>query len=123
MGPQVHHRPWLRTTIRSARSMVERRWAMTSVVRPRRRALERCLDPTLGLGVQGGGRLVEDQDGGVLEQRAGNREPLALPPREPHPRSPIRVANPSGSRSIKSSAWAVRAASRNASSLAAAPEP
>ncbi|GAB2720050.1 hypothetical protein GCM10010442_46520 [Kitasatospora kifunensis] len=33
----------------------------------------------LGLGVQRGGRLVEQHDGGVLEDGPGDRDPLALP--------------------------------------------
>jgi hypothetical protein len=39
---------------------------------------------TFGLGVERRGRLVENQDRRVLEQRAGNRQALALAAREQH---------------------------------------
>ena len=44
--------------------------------------LECLLDARLGDRVEGAGCLVEDQDRRVLEQRPGNREPLAFAPRE-----------------------------------------
>ena len=40
--------------------------------------IERLLDLALGGGVQRRGRLVEQQDGRVLEQRPRDRQPLAL---------------------------------------------
>jgi hypothetical protein len=40
--------------------------------------LERGLDQALGLGVERGGGLVEDQDRRVLQQRTGDGEALAL---------------------------------------------
>ena len=49
--------------------------------RPRLRgrdAVERLLDDALGLGVEGGGRLVEDQDLRVANQCPRNRDALAL---------------------------------------------
>src|SRR6185295_16630805 len=39
---------------------------------------QRLLDVVLALGVQGAGGLVEDEDRGVLEQRARDGDPLAL---------------------------------------------
>ena len=53
-----------------------------------RRAVEhqrgqRVLHQPLRLGIERRGRLVEDQDRRVLQQRPRNRQPLALPAREP----------------------------------------
>ena len=45
---------------------------------PRHRLVERELDLALGGGVDRGGRVVEDQHARVGEQRARDREPLAL---------------------------------------------
>ena len=45
--------------------------------------LERLLDQPLGFGVERGGRLVEQQDRRVAQQRAGDREALALAARQP----------------------------------------
>ena len=50
----------------------------------RHQLLQGGLDMALGLGVECGGRLVQDQDRGVLEHGTGNRETLALPAREHH---------------------------------------
>ena len=36
-------------------------------------------------GVQAGGRLVQEQQRRAREQRAGDRQPLALPARQQHP--------------------------------------
>lgn len=44
---------------------------------------ERLLDQGLRAGVQGRGRLVQDQYPGVADQRAGDGEPLLLAPRQP----------------------------------------
>jgi hypothetical protein len=41
-------------------------------------AVERFLDDRLVLGVDGGERLVEDQDRSVAQQRPGDRDALAL---------------------------------------------
>ena len=46
---------------------------------------ERLLDQELALGVEVGGRLVQDQNGRVLQKRAGDGEALALPARELDP--------------------------------------
>src|SRR3989344_9046371 len=43
---------------------------------------ERRLDVCLALGVERGGCLVEDEDGCVLQDGSGNRDPLALPARK-----------------------------------------
>src|SRR4030042_4533554 len=40
--------------------------------------LERRADGRLGLGVDRGGRVVQDQDGGVFQYRAGDGHPLLL---------------------------------------------
>jgi hypothetical protein len=59
--------------------MVERRWAMTKVVRPRSSSLEALLDERLALGVEARRRLVEEEDARLGQDRAGDRHPLALP--------------------------------------------
>ena len=66
------------TTISSASAIVERRWAMTNVVRPAIDLAQRGLDRLLGRGVDRRGRVVEDEDPRVGEQRARDRDPLAL---------------------------------------------
>jgi hypothetical protein len=40
--------------------------------------LQRLLDQQLGLRIDGGRGLVKDQDGRILENRAGNRNALLL---------------------------------------------
>ena len=45
--------------------------------------VQRPLDGDLGLGVEVGGRLVEHDDVGRLEQQAGDGEPLLLAAAEP----------------------------------------
>ena len=81
--------------------------------------VERGLHLGLGGGVERAGRLVEDQDRRVLQQRARDRQPLALAAGQQAAaladRSPSR---PSGLRSMKSSACARSAASRISSSVA-----
>ena len=52
---------------------------ISSVVRPCEHAADRLLDLVLGGAVDRAGRVVEDQDARVGQQRAGDREPLALP--------------------------------------------
>ena len=44
--------------------------------------LDGLLDQTLRLGVERAGRLIQDQDRRVAEERPGNRDPLALAPGE-----------------------------------------
>ena len=62
----------------SASAIVESRWAITNVVRPSHRLAQRQLDRLLGRGVDGGGRVVEDEDARVGHERARDRDPLAL---------------------------------------------
>ena len=88
------------------------RWAMITVVRPRIASRRPSADPRLGRGVDRGGRVVEDQDPRIDDERARDREPLALAARERDRRarrSPSR--SPRGSRSMNSCACASRAAS------------
>ena len=51
---------------------------MTSVVRPAMSRSSASSRSVLGVGVERAGGLVEDEDGRVLEQRARDREALAL---------------------------------------------
>ena len=46
--------------------------------------LDRLLDLVLGRAVNRAGRVVQDQDARIGEQRAGNRQPLPLPARKRH---------------------------------------
>ena len=55
---------------------------MTIVVRSLHQAVERVLDQPLAFGVERGGRFVEQQQGRVAQQRAGDRDALALPARQ-----------------------------------------
>ena len=56
---------------------------MTNDVRFIIKRRQRLLDQPLRLGIEGRGRLVEDQDRRVLEQRAGDRQPLPLAAGQP----------------------------------------
>ena len=83
--------PSSRTTISSASAIVDRRCAMISVVRP-------CIasrSPS-GSAPRSSRRrtrcVVEDQDARVDDQRARDRDPLALTPESVMPRSPITVS-------------------------------
>ena len=58
---------------------------MISVVRPRIASRRPSADPRLGRRVDGGGRVVEDEDPRVDRERARDREPLALAARERDP--------------------------------------
>ena len=73
------------TTISSASAIVDSRWAITNVVRPAITSRSACLDLLLGRGVDRGGGVVEDEDARVGQQRAGDRDPLALAAREREP--------------------------------------
>ena len=64
--------------------MVDRRCAMTKVVRPWRSPLQALLDEGLALRVEGGGRLVEGEDAGLRQDRARDGDALTLAPRELH---------------------------------------
>ena len=50
--------------------------------------VERLLHGKLALGIEGAGRLVEQQDGGIAEQRPGDGDALALAARQPHAARP-----------------------------------
>jgi hypothetical protein len=54
-------------------------------------ALECFLDQPLALGIQRRRGLVQQQDGRVPQQRAGDRQPLRSPPEISTPRSPTSV--------------------------------
>ena len=64
--------------MRPAWRIVERRWAITIAVRPGEQAAQALLDPRLGVQVDVRGRLVEHEDPRVGDQRARERDQLAL---------------------------------------------
>ena len=66
------------TTIRSAWRTEATLCETITQVRPGRSAFEGLLDAGLGLGVQGTGAVVQEQDGGLGDDRAGQGQPLAL---------------------------------------------
>ena len=53
---------------------------MANVVRPGDQAVQRLLDLLLGLGVHRAGRLVEDEDARVVQDRAGDAIRWRSPP-------------------------------------------
>lgn len=55
-------------------------------------AAEVLLNGAFCFGVYRAGRFIEDQDGGVLQNGAGNTEPLPLPPDSLMPRSPTMLS-------------------------------
>ena len=69
----VHHQDHVGPRI------VESRWAITKLVRPRRRGVHRLLDQHLGAGVDRARRLVEDQDRRVGEERPRDRSSCFSP--------------------------------------------
>ena len=71
------------TTMRSARRTVESRWAMTTTVRPAIRLAKRPLHQHFRFRIEFGGRLIQNQNGRILQQRPGDGDSLALPSREP----------------------------------------
>jgi hypothetical protein len=82
--PRSTMRPWSMTRIRSAFSMVDRRCAMTSVVRFGHDVVECVLDVPFRFGVERRSRLVENQDRRILEHGAGDGQALALSARQHH---------------------------------------
>ena len=87
---------------------------MTIAVRPASRRRRPCLDPALGVEVDVRGRLVEDEDARVGDQRAGEGDELALAGRELRRRARRpRCRSPSGSAAMNSSAPTARAAARD----------
>ena len=80
--PSSTIRPWSITMIRSAARTVARRWAMTSVVRPSiSRSSASCTSRSLSAS-SARGRLVEQQDRRIAQQRAGDGDALALAARQ-----------------------------------------
>ena len=57
---------------------------MTNVVRPAAQRAQAVLDQRLALAVEARGRLVEDQDARIGEDRARDRDALALAARQLH---------------------------------------
>jgi len=75
-------------------------------------------DRHLGLRVEMGGGLVEDDHVRCLEQEASEGYALFLATGEPYPRSPTTVSRPSGSDSMKGRICAPETASWSSSSVA-----
>ena len=71
-------RPPETTRIRSERWISPGSWEMTIVVLPRMSSAQRVDDDLGRLGVQAGGRLVEDQQRGAPDEGPGDRESLPL---------------------------------------------
>jgi len=59
---------------------------------PSHQAVQGVLDEVLALGIQGAGRLVEHQHGGVLEQRTRDGDALLLAARKAHTALPDQGA-------------------------------
>ena len=78
-------RPCSSTTISSASAIVDSRWAMMIVVRSAHHLAQAGADPRLRRRVDRRGRVVEDQDPRVDQERARDRDPLALTARERDP--------------------------------------
>jgi hypothetical protein len=76
--PSSMMRPLSITTILSARVMVDKRCAMTNDGATFEQAFERRLNDALGLRVHRRGCLVENQDARIGEERARERNQLAL---------------------------------------------
>ena len=86
--PASAMRPASSTTIWSASRMVESRCAITTVVRPRISDRIASWTRTLRFGVERARRLVEEQDGRILQEGAGERDALALAARQAHAARP-----------------------------------
>jgi hypothetical protein len=71
------------TMIRSARRIVDSRWAMTKEVRPRSSVSSAFWMSIFGVGVDGGGGFIEDHDARIGQQRSGEGDELLLPHRQP----------------------------------------
>ena len=80
------------TMISSASTTVERRCAITSVVRSARDLAQVGLDLALGVGVERRGRLVEQQDRRRLRMVRAMATRCFSPPESLRPRSPTRVS-------------------------------
>ena len=64
--------------MQSALRTVERRWAITKVVRALHELVHAILYDALCSGIDGAGRLVEDQHRRICDGGSGNREQLTL---------------------------------------------
>ena len=73
------------TTIRSARTMVERRWAITTRVFVFDQAVERFLNKGLVFRIRKGRGLVQHHNGTILKHGAGQCDALAFSPGKPCP--------------------------------------
>ena len=62
--------------MRSARRIVDKRWAMTSTSRPAAAARSERTKAFSAWRVEGGRRLVQDQGAGVADQAAGDAQAL-----------------------------------------------
>ena len=71
-------RPWWMTMMREARRTVERRWAIDDRRAAAHQLGDAALDHAFGLGIDAGGRLVEDQDLRGAREGAGEGDELAL---------------------------------------------
>jgi hypothetical protein len=71
------------TQISSACATVERRWAMTMVVRPSH-SVRSASERLLGLGIERRGRFVQEDDRRVFKERSCDGDTLALPTRKLH---------------------------------------
>ena len=81
-GPFSTMRPSRSTTARSATRIVESRWPAISTVRPATAGPQGRDEVALGLGVDGRHRVVEDDHARLCDQRARERDALALTARE-----------------------------------------
>lgn len=79
---------------------------------------QRLVDLVLDAGVDGGGGVVEEEQPGVGEEGAGQRDALALAAGEGEALFADAGVEPGGRASTKPSAWAARAAARTSSSEA-----
>ena len=91
---------------------------MTKVVRPFITSSSAACTLGFGGGVERAGRFVEDQDRRVLEQRARDREPLALAAGEQPAALADRRRKPSGVALDEIERLGARAASRISASVA-----
>ena len=71
------------TRIRSASRMVDSRWVMITLVRPSSSGASDCWTLSLRHGVERAGRLVENQDARILQDRPRDGDPLPLACGEP----------------------------------------
>jgi hypothetical protein len=105
--------------ISSASITVDKRWAMTSVVRPfETDPYQRLLDFLLGGRIERRCGLVEDQDGRCLENGAGDGHALLLAARQFQPALADHGIETFRQRRMKSPIWASSAACSTSASPA-----